>query len=64
MTWGSTEVEISGPVSGADKVPVPSVTDPAPADDTPLAGQLKIAPRATTHLTVEAGCQAGSTAVN
>jgi hypothetical protein len=64
MPWGSTELEIRRPVSGADKVPMRSVTDPALANDTPPSGQPRIALRATIHQTAEAGCQAGSTAVN
>lgn len=64
MPWGSTELEIRGPMSGADDVPTRSVTDPAPADDTPPSEQPTIAVRATIHQTAEAGYRAGSTAVN
>lgn len=64
MPWGSTELEIRGPVRSADNVPMRFVTDPAPANDTPPLGQSKIALRATIQQTAEAGRRAGSTAVN
>jgi hypothetical protein len=64
MPWGSTELEIRRPVSGADKVPMRSITDPALAEDAPPSRQPKIALRATIHQAAEAGCRAGSTAVN
>jgi hypothetical protein len=33
MPWGSTELEIGRPVSGADEVPVRSVTAPSLANE-------------------------------
>lgn len=64
MFSGSAEPECRVEVRGADEVAVHFATMPAPADDAPLLGQTKIAPRATIHPTAKAGCQAGSTAVN
>lgn len=62
MPWGSAELEMCRPVSGAGEVALPSVTEPAPGDDTQPSWQPKAALRPVVYLTAEAGCPAGASA--